>query len=270
MKFTRNKLIIGLMLLLLLGASFWYGGNAPGLRGWQANESLEESFVKVEEDIKIKEEVEDEEVEEEDIKEIEEDIEEDLVEKKEEIRQEDESYSKEKAMEIDPKTKKDKYKTDPVPEGKPIPVEAENSEKTNTKKYCTLSVECTSILNNMEWLNPDKVELIPEDGIIYARKKVEFYQGESVFNVLLREMKKEKIHMEFKNTPAYNSSYVEAINNLYEFDCGELSGWMYKVNDWFPNYGSSRYALEDGDQIEWHYTCDLGRDVKGSSSIGGQ
>jgi hypothetical protein len=38
---------------------------------------------------------------------------------------------------------------------------------------------------------------------------------------------------------------------------------MYKVNDWFPTYGSSRYALKDGDRIEWIYTCDLGRDIGG-------
>ena len=61
----------------------------------------------------------------------------------------------------------------------------------------------------------------------------------------------------------YNSAYIEGINNLYEFDCGELSGWMYKVNGWFPNYGCSRYQLKEGDVIEWVYTCDLGVDVGG-------
>ena len=39
-----------------------------------------------------------------------------------------------------------------------------------------------------------------------------------------REMKKAKIHMEFRNTPIYNSAYIMGINNLYEFDVGELSG----------------------------------------------
>ena len=56
----------------------------------------------------------------------------------------------------------------------------------------------------------------------------------------------------------------QGIHNLYEFDCGELSGWMYNVNGWFPNYGCSRYALQDGDVIRWRYTCDLGADVGGS------
>ena len=38
---------------------------------------------------------------------------------------------------------------------------------------------------------------------------------------------------------------------------------MYQVNDWFPNYGCSRYQLQDGDVIHWVYTCDLGYDVGG-------
>jgi hypothetical protein len=54
---------------------------------------------------------------------------------------------------------------------------------------------------------------------------------------------------------------IAGINNLYEFDVGELSGWMYKVNGWYPNYGCSRYQVKDGDLIEWNYTCDLGRDL---------
>ena len=36
---------------------------------------------------------------------------------------------------------------------------------------------------------------------------------------------------------------------------------MYSVNSWFPNYGCSSYTVNDGDVIEWRYTCDLGSDV---------
>ena len=99
---------------------------------------------------------------------------------------------------------------------------------------------------------------------------VTFYEGESVFNVLQRTCKQQKIHMEFSNTPIYNSAYIEGIHNLYEFDVGNLSGWMYKVNGWFPNYGCSRYQLKDGDVIEWVYTCDLGYDVGGGYATGSE
>lgn len=164
-------------------------------------------------------------------------------------------------QELDPKTGKDKYLTEPVPSGKPLPVEPQNIKISDKAMTATMSVTCLTILDNLKLLDKEKVELVPKDGVILPATKVTFYEGESVFNVLQREMKKHKIHMEFVNTPIYNSAYIEGINNLYEFDVGELSGWMFKVNGWFPNYGSSRYQLKEGDVIEWVYTCDLGRDV---------
>lgn len=180
----------------------------------------------------------------------------------------DKEYSEANGMEINPETGKDKYLTDPVPEGKPLPVEPQDVEFSDVTHTCTLSVRCDTILDNMDWLDPEKVELVPEDGVIFPTTTVTFYEGESVFNVLQREMRKAGIHMEFEDTPMYNSAYIEVINNLYEFDCGELSGWMYKVNGWFPNYGCSRYQLKEGDVIEWVYTCDLGVDVGGFYSTG--
>ena len=53
---------------------------------------------------------------------------------------------------------------------------------------------------------------------------------------------------------------------MYEFDAGELSGWMYRVNGVFPNKGCSAYTLSDGDVVEWLYTCDLGKDIGASET----
>ncbi len=163
----------------------------------------------------------------------------------------------------------DAYGTEPVPEGKPQPVEPQDAETTDEEFHCTISISCATILDNMGWLDPEKVELVPEDGWILKPIEVTFYEGESVFNVLVRTCKQQGIHMEFVNTPIYNSAYIEGIHNLYEFDCGQLSGWIYKVNGWSPNYGCSRYALQDGDVIEWVYTCNLGIDVGAYVAVGG-
>ena len=165
---------------------------------------------------------------------------------------------------------KDQYLTDPVPEGKPDPVEPEDQKvDTGTAYTCTFSIECSTILNNLDMLDPAKLEMVPSGGVILARTTVTFYEGESVFDVLQRVCREYGIHMEASWTPIYNSAYVEGIHNLYEFDCGALSGWMYKVNGWYPNYGSSRYQLKDGDVVEWRYTCDLGNDVGGGYAVGG-
>jgi len=142
-----------------------------------------------------------------------------------------------------------------------VTIKTEENKNDDNRLFCTLSVKCDTLIGKAQ-----KELVIPDDGIIFAEKKVEFYEDESVFNVLLREMKKNKIHLEYVSVPVYNSAYIEGINNIYEFDFGELSGWMYKVNGIYPNYGCSNYKLKKGDEIEWVYTCDLGRDVGGEYS----
>ena len=178
-------------------------------------------------------------------------------------------YEEINGMMIDTGTGKDKYLTDPVPEGKPAPIEPEDVEIGDAEWTCTLSVSCATILDNMNLCDPEKRELVPEDGWILKPMTVTFAENESVFNVLQRTLKEQGIHMEFEYTPAYHTAYIEGINNLYEFDVGELSGWMYSVNGWFPIYGCSRYRLQDGDVVEWKYTCDLGNDIGGGESVGG-
>ena len=63
------------------------------------------------------------------------------------------------------------------------------------------------------------------------------------------------------DTNVYSTVMIRGINYLYDFSCGDLSGWMYKVNGKFPGKGCSGYKLKDKDKIEWVYTCDLGKDV---------
>lgn len=160
------------------------------------------------------------------------------------------------------RTQKDQYETDPVPVGKPEPVEPGDVTINYKKSYvCTLSIDCKTILDNKKDLTKGKESCVPEDGWILKDCKVLFYEGESAFDVLLRETQKRSIQMEYTMTPIYNSNYIEGIHNLYEFDCGSASGWMYKINGWYPNYGCSRYLLQDQDVIEWRYTCDYGADV---------
>lgn len=126
---------------------------------------------------------------------------------------------------------------------------------------CTVTIECGTVLGHMDELSPGKAELIPVDGVLLPETAVAFSEGDTVFDVLQRVCRAQGIHMESTWTPAYNSAYIEGIGNLYEFDCGNLSGWMYSVNGVWPDYGCSSCTLHDGDTVVWSYTCDLGRDV---------
>lgn len=178
------------------------------------------------------------------------------------------SKTSSKSSQSSTSTKQDKYKTDPIPEGKPQPVEPQEQEIVDNTLKCTFSISCATVLDNMDILDKSKKEIIPDDGWILKPVTVTFNEGESVFDVLKQVCKDNKVQLEFSFTPIYNSAYIEGINNLYEFDCGSLSGWMYEVNDWFPNYGCSRYEVKNGDVIEWQYTCSLGADIGGNYSVG--
>ncbi len=120
---------------------------------------------------------------------------------------------------------------------------------------CTITIRCKTILSNMDKLAAGKDRYVPENGIILATTPVEFLDGETTYDVTKRACDAFGIQMEAAYTPVYGSYYVEGINHLYEFDCGEMSGWLYRVNGWTPNYGCSEYTLEDGDSIVWDYTC---------------
>ena len=65
-----------------------------------------------------------------------------------------------------------------------------------------------------------------------------------------------------ENAGQWDMVYIAGINYLYEFDFGDLSGWIYHVNGSAPSVGCGEYILKDGDRIEWLYTCDLGNDLR--------
>ena len=305
MWFTKNKwkIVVPVLLVVILAVSFWYGGGAPGTRGWSLSESTPTSLpvpvtgTKKPDNTAVSQE--DPETDSQGTVSLSAGIDAGGLEETEPAPTESPVPSATPAtqtsappetvsppseqpqetsaimeaapsptMIIDEATGQDEYQTDPVPEGKPLPVEWQDAVIGTGAYTCTISIYCATILDNMDWLDSEKHELVPEDGWILEPITVTVYEGESVFNVLQRTCKQQKIQMEFENTPIYNSAYIEGISNLYEFNVGELSGWMYRVNDWFPNYGCSRYQVKNGDVIEWIFTCDLGFDIGGGYAVG--
>ena len=130
------------------------------------------------------------------------------------------------------------------------------------ENICTITIVCDTVLDNLDNLDEEKAPYVPKDAVILPETQVSFSEGDTVFEVLQKVCTAADLQIEYSWTPMYNSYYIEGINHLYEFDCGPESGWMYKVNEWFPNYGCSAYNLKNGDEIVWCYTCNgLGADV---------
>jgi hypothetical protein len=154
---------------------------------------------------------------------------------------------------VNPESHKEEINTS-IPIASLLP---EKTESDEPEQCCTLSVRCDSVLKNMDKLSRQKIDLIPADGVILPKETLAFLSGDSVFDVLYRTLKEKGIHIEFVNTPMYNSVYVEGIANLYEFDCGDTSGWTYTVNGLSPMHGASQHKVEVGDDIEFVYKCSI-------------
>ncbi|SFB55738.1 protein of unknown function [Cohnella sp. OV330] len=98
-----------------------------------------------------------------------------------------------------------------------------------------------------------------DTGTILSPAAVELKSGDSVLDVLKRATRSRKMQMEYQGSGA--AVYVEGIDNLYEFDKGAKSGWLFRVNGDFPGKSAGAYKLKAGDVVEWLYTLDMGKDV---------
>lgn len=113
------------------------------------------------------------------------------------------------------------------------------------KKYATISVDKRTI----------------NKGYVVPATKVELQSGDTAWSLLKRMLDERGISYEYEWNSKYESVYVQSIAGDGEFDHGSGSGWMYNVNGWYPNYGASKYVLNDGDTLQWRYTTDLGGDL---------
>lgn len=136
---------------------------------------------------------------------------------------------------------------------------------TPDSETVTISIRCDTILQNYGDLDSAlrSDEFVPPDGVILPPTRYVLRPGDTVFDILDRAVHYNRIQMEYQGARenSFGSVYIQGLHYLYEFSCGPLSGWMYRVDGEFPDYGCSRYVLHDGQVVEWVYTCDLGRDV---------
>ena len=96
-------------------------------------------------------------------------------------------------------------------------------------------------------------------GVILAPTEVIVVEGDTVLKVLTQTLKDNKIPMEYRGSGGM--AYIEGIANLYEFDRGPTSGWMFRINGVFGSQSAGSVKLQPGDQVEWLYTLDLGKDI---------
>lgn len=154
---------------------------------------------------------------------------------------------------------------------------ATTEKSTEKQVVCTVEISCESILANTDKLKENKREFLPEDGSILKSVNVTVAQGKTAFDVIkkvcsenvcednCKYCRNNGIQLDYVFTPGYDSYYIRGIHQIYEKDCGSQSGWMYCVNDEFPNCGCSQYKVKNGDVIKFIYTCNSGDDLNTDS-----
>ena len=127
----------------------------------------------------------------------------------------------------------------------------------------TLSIRCDALGD--ELIRSDKAAFLPADGVILADTAFAITEGETVFDLLDAAARAHRIQVDSRGVQVgtKGSVYVSGIAYLYEFDFGELSGWMYRVNGDTPSVGCGEYELHPGDRVEWVYSVNMGRDLSG-------
>ncbi len=133
----------------------------------------------------------------------------------------------------------------------------ERVHKENAIGTVTMTIRCDTVAGS------GKNDHIPEDGIILDVTEFDLAEGETVYDILTEAARTYGIQVENTGNSghAHGMVYIAGINYLYEYDFGDLSGWVYHVNGITPSRGCGDYILSDGDRIEWLYTCELGRDL---------
>lgn len=128
-------------------------------------------------------------------------------------------------------------------------------------KTVSLSIDCSSVFDNYGNLDSSlkNGNFLPENGIILAEKQCLLHENDSVFDLLCRAVKHDKIQLDYSGNKSgvMINAYIKGISNLYEFSCGENSGWIYLVNGQAPSVSCSNYYPKDNDKIEWIYVCSL-------------
>ncbi|WP_324339370.1 DUF4430 domain-containing protein [Ruminococcus sp.] len=133
----------------------------------------------------------------------------------------------------------------------------EKKEKDNVIGSVTMEIRCDTIAGRSD------SEHIPADGVILAPTAFDIESGDTVFDILTEAAQTYGIQVENKGSAgsSHGMVYISGINYIYEFDFGDLSGWVYHVNGITPSRNCGEYVLSDGDRIEWLYTCEVGHDL---------
>ena len=136
------------------------------------------------------------------------------------------------------------------------------SSTTSTTTSTTAKATTNTATTKPPAVKPATIVPKPENTVILSivgpneaslsATKIKINDGDTIFSVL-NHAKNDKIII-MDSTGSGSTAYIQGINNVYEFDYGPKSGWMFKLNNVSITKSVGVIKVKAGDHIEGYYT----------------
>ena len=123
----------------------------------------------------------------------------------------------------------------------------------------SVSIDVSKIFDHKADLNQDKADFVPEDGKILGKVTVVIEEDSSAIDQLKKACDENDIDYEISGSQY--GDFVNGLGQIYSGDCGDWSGWMFKLNGEWAEKGADQTILNEGDEVEWVFICDYEADV---------
>ena len=142
------------------------------------------------------------------------------------------------------------------------PAQSQTNEKgNNLPQTSNQQTVAPASQTNEKGTNKVEISITDDDGTaIFEKTAIDMEKDDTALTVLIRIGKNNNIPVVFSGSK--KNAYVEGIDNLFEFDKGQESGWIYKVNGEVPMMSAGSYELKPNDIIQWIYIIKLEEGLK--------
>lgn len=131
------------------------------------------------------------------------------------------------------------------------------------EKIVTLTINAQVLLNKevKDKLKPELQSYVPEDGFFAKDVKIGVIGDDVTVEDVIDAYAKEKdIKLDFADSSGFK--YLSGINNILSGSTGEMSGWLYIINNVMPNVGIADTKIKGNENIVFIYSSDGGNDIK--------
>lgn len=131
------------------------------------------------------------------------------------------------------------------------------------EKIVTLTINAQILLNKdvKDKLKPEVQSFVPETGFFAKDVKIGVTGDDVTVEQVLEAYAKDRdLKLDMADSSGFK--YLSGINNILGGSTGDMSGWLYIVNNVMPNVGIADTKIKGNENIVFIYSNDGGKDIK--------